>query len=153
MKRNANLYMLETLLREIAEYHRWLAEFPDVCLVLENLHARSSTTSLAGAAHVQYRAVNRLRDELRAMRYPNKEVHGAMEAVRANTIAWAVSRWKDEVAARPLVNVHRAALDQSWRQVIMHFGGDPDKLLGLSHLALVMDARAAGVRLEEHGKQ
>lgn len=46
-------------------------------------------------------------------------------------LCWAVSRWKAEVENRPLVNVHRRALDDTWRQVIRHLGGDPDDLLGM----------------------
>jgi len=61
----------------------------------------------------------------------------ADESFNANGLAWAVSRWQAEVSLRPLVNVHRRALDDTWRQVIRYFGGDPAKLLGPSHDALV----------------
>jgi hypothetical protein len=57
----------------------------------------------------------------------------AMDAANRNGLAWAVSRWSDEVSRRPLINVHRRSLDDTWRQVIRYFGGDPEKLLGLSH--------------------
>jgi hypothetical protein len=57
----------------------------------------------------------------------------AMEAHAANGLAWAVSRWQAEVSQRPLVNVHRRTLDDTWRQVVRYFDGDPDKLLGASH--------------------
>ena len=46
-------------------------------------------------------------------------------------VAWAVERWNAEVRNRPLENIHRAALDTTWRQVIRYFGGDPDALLPL----------------------
>jgi hypothetical protein len=55
-----------------------------------------------------------------------------MAAVRE----YAVSRWKAEVDLRPLENKHRRTLDDVWRQVISHTGGDPEALLGLSHDAL-----------------
>jgi hypothetical protein len=57
----------------------------------------------------------------------------AMEAHAANGLAWAVSRWQAEVSQRPPVNVHRRTLDDTWRQVVRYFGGDPGKLLGASH--------------------
>jgi hypothetical protein len=65
----------------------------------------------------------------------------AMDAHQANGLAWAVSRWQTEVSQRPLVNVHRRTLDDTWRQVVRYFGGDPDNLLGPAH-----DALAAGVK-------
>lgn len=67
----------------------------------------------------------------------------ALESFNANSVAWAVSRWRDEVANRPLVNVHRRTLDDVWRQVIRHFGGDPDKLIGPSHDTLLMREQEA----------
>lgn len=47
--------------------------------------------------------------------------------------AWAVSRWVAEVKDRPLQNVHRRTLDDTWRQVIRHFGGDDVALCGPTH--------------------
>lgn len=61
------------------------------------------------------------------------------EAHQKNGLAWAVNCWVQEVKYRPLINVHRRTLDDTWRQVIRYFGGDPDKLIGPSHDAL-MDA-------------
>jgi hypothetical protein len=46
---------------------------------------------------------------------------------------WAVERWNAEVANRPLRNVHRRTLDDTWRQVIRRAGGNPDELIGPSH--------------------
>lgn len=48
-------------------------------------------------------------------------------------ISWAVAKWREEVANRPLRNVHRRALDTTWRQVMRFGGGDPEKLVGPSH--------------------
>lgn len=62
----------------------------------------------------------------------------AEQSFNANAVAWAVSCWQAEVALRPLVNVHRRTLDGTWRQVIRHFGGDPEKLIGPSHDTLLM---------------
>lgn len=56
---------------------------------------------------------------------------------KGDALEWAVSRWLDEVSDRPLVNVHRRTLDDTWRQVIRHFGGDPDTLVGPSHDAQI----------------
>lgn len=65
------------------------------------------------------------------------------DSFNKNGLAWAVSRWNDEVKHRPLVNVHRRTLDDTWRQVIRYFGGDPDKLIGPSHDMLMMQAQEA----------
>lgn len=46
---------------------------------------------------------------------------------------WAVAEWKAQVSQRPLVNVHRRTLDDVWRQVIRHFGGDDVVLCGPRH--------------------
>lgn len=54
-------------------------------------------------------------------------------ATREAVIAWAVARWQSEVANRPLQNVHRRALDTTWRQVIRHLGGDDVMLCGPAH--------------------
>lgn len=59
---------------------------------------------------------------------------------RADAVAWAVSRWRAEVEHRPLVNKNRRPLDDAWRQVIRHFGGDPDMLVGPSHDELCAEA-------------
>lgn len=58
---------LDALRREIAEYHRWLAEFPAVCRVLENIMLRVEQP-LPGTELARYRSISNLRDELRAMR-------------------------------------------------------------------------------------
>jgi hypothetical protein len=57
----------------------------------------------------------------------------SMTRVEGDHLQWAVERWEAEVKNRPLTNVHRRTLDTTWRQVIRHFGGDPDVLVGLSH--------------------
>lgn len=56
---------------------------------------------------------------------------------RDKAVAWAASRWTAEVANRPLQNVHRRALDGTWRQVIRHFGGDDEALCGPRHQELI----------------
>lgn len=48
-------------------------------------------------------------------------------------LAWAVERWFAEVANRPLKNIHRRTLDDTWRQVMRHCGGDPVELCGPAH--------------------
>ncbi|MBR8201657.1 hypothetical protein [Burkholderia vietnamiensis] len=56
---------------------------------------------------------------------------------RAAMLAWAVERWDAEVKNRPLINVHRRSLDDTWRQVIRHCGGDDVSLIGPRHDALL----------------
>ncbi|WP_239687113.1 Lar family restriction alleviation protein, partial [Burkholderia cenocepacia] len=48
-------------------------------------------------------------------------------------LEWAVGRWEAEVKNRPLINVHRRSLDDTWRQVIRQCGGDDVSLLGPRH--------------------
>lgn len=57
------------------------------------------------------------------------------------TIAWAVDRWEKEVKNRSLNNVHRRTLDDTWRQVIKHHGGNPNELLGPAHDMMVWAER------------
>jgi hypothetical protein len=46
---------------------------------------------------------------------------------------WVAERWHAEVANRPLVNVHRRSLDDTWRQVFRHLGFDDEARLGPRH--------------------
>jgi hypothetical protein len=58
----------------------------------------------------------------------------AAEAGAPNLLLeWAVSRWRDEVQHRPLINKNRRPLDDCWRQVIRYAGGDPVELCGPAH--------------------
>lgn len=57
---------------------------------------------------------------------------------------WAIERWQSEVAHRPLQNIHRRTLDDTWRQVIRHFGGDDELICGPRHDELVDIAAEAG---------
>ena len=52
-------------------------------------------------------------------------------------LEWAVERWNSEVANRPLINIHRRSLDDTWRQLIRKLGGDPNELLGPDHSSLL----------------
>lgn len=61
----------------------------------------------------------------------------ALQAQSGALLNWAVTRWTVEVKDRPLVNIHRRALDDTWRQVIRFAGGDPVKLVGPLHDDLV----------------
>ena len=79
-----------------------------------------------GVSEVAIRVQEIRLDQLRTLAQQPAAVDGA--AVR-----WAVERWNDEVANRPLVNVHRRTLDITWRQVIRHFGGDDVALCGPRH--------------------
>ncbi|WP_216826724.1 hypothetical protein [Pseudomonas aeruginosa] len=55
-------------------------------------------------------------------------------------LEWAVDRWHAEVSQRPLTNVHRRALDDTWRQVIRRAGGDTGLLCGPGHDELLAAA-------------
>ncbi|MBU9534738.1 hypothetical protein KTE49_30365, partial [Burkholderia multivorans] len=67
------------------------------------------------------------------VRQPFPESVAASADERAALMAWAVDRWDAEVNNRPLINVHRRSLDDTWRQVIRHCGGDDVSLLGPRH--------------------
>jgi len=72
-----------------------------------------------------------------AIRYGDaREAAGYARAVAA-VRDYAVMRWKAEVDLRPLENKHRRTMDDVWRQVISHTGGDPVALIGPCHDALV----------------
>lgn len=60
------LDQLDALKREIAEYHRWLAEYPVVCRVLENIMLRIERP-LPGTDQTRYRSISNLREELRVI--------------------------------------------------------------------------------------
>jgi hypothetical protein len=62
-------------------------------------------------------------------------------STKEDHLEWAVTRWHDEVEARPLKNAHRRTLDDTWRQVIRHHGGDPDALLPLPAHDILVEGR------------
>jgi hypothetical protein len=66
----------------------------------------------------------------------------ADEAAMIALREWAVSRWRDEVEHRPLVNKNRRPLDDAWRQVMRYAGLDPDEAVGPAHDVLVQAAPA-----------
>ena len=59
---------------------------------------------------------------------------------RADLLDWAVERWHAEVSQRPLVNVNRRSIDDTWRQIIRKLGGDPVDLCGPDHDTLLASA-------------
>lgn len=69
----------------------------------------------------------------RIMEQSFKEAQVQLERTTSDLIAWAVLRWWEEVKCRPLDNVHRRALDDTWRQVIRYAGGDDRQLCGPTH--------------------
>ncbi|WP_257827898.1 hypothetical protein [Burkholderia glumae] len=77
-----------------------------------------------------------LRDWQKAGR-PGVPATPATADERAALLQWATERWDAEVKHRPLINVHRRSLDDTWRQVIRHCGGDDVSLLGPRHDALL----------------
>ncbi|MFE1574259.1 hypothetical protein ACFIQG_21010 [Comamonas odontotermitis] len=68
----------------------------------------------------------------------------APQAQPADALDWAVQRWNDEVCNRPMVNIHRRSLDDTWRQVITYLGGDAEKLIGPAHDDLLAAAQEGG---------
>ncbi|HET9819600.1 MAG TPA: hypothetical protein VFP92_10585 [Rhodanobacteraceae bacterium] len=66
------------------------------------------------------------------------------DAKDAALLGWAVSRWNAEVLHHPLVNVHRRTLDDTWRQVIRHAGGDDVVMCGPRHDDLAAMAKESG---------
>ena len=73
------------------------------------------------------------------MRAVDREMHQ-----RADLLDWAVERWYAEVSQRPLHNVHRRSIDDTWRQVIRRLGGDPAELCGPDHDTLIAAGPSAG---------
>lgn len=59
----------------------------------------------------------------------------------ADDLAWAVGRWQAEVEHRSLSNAYRRVLDDTWRQVIRHMGGDDRELCGPPHDELLQEAQ------------
>lgn len=59
---------------------------------------------------------------------------------KALMIDWAVDCWYNEVYNRPLVNVHRRTLDDTWRQVLSYLGADVEELIGPAHDTLLRDS-------------
>ena len=57
----------------------------------------------------------------------------AAEKAKAELLQWALERWAAEVKNRPMMNVHRRSLDDTWRQVIRYAGGDDLALVGPPH--------------------
>ncbi|PWB21363.1 hypothetical protein DCO45_02905 [Comamonas sp. JNW] len=76
-------------------------------------------------------------------------IRTAPQAQPAGALDWAVQRWNDEVRNRPLVNIHRRSLDNTWRQVITYLGGDAEKLIGPSHDDLLAAAQEGGHAAKE----
>jgi len=68
---------------------------------------------------------------------------------KAETLRWAVRRWEAEVSLRPLINVNRRALDDTWRQIVRYCDGDAAALLGPKHGELLAQQPA---RASEAGK-
>jgi hypothetical protein len=60
---------------------------------------------------------------------------------KPDLLEWAVSRWREEVLKRPLGNIHRRTLDDTWRQVIRQLGGDDRDLVGPPHDELLESFR------------
>lgn len=57
---------------------------------------------------------------------------------------WAVKSWHEQVAHRPMENVHRRTLDSVWRQVIRFSGEDPQSIIGPSHDDLLHSEQKPG---------
>lgn len=120
-----------------------LVELDDLARAAARLFARLNQPSTKDADYDAYSDMSS--DVVRRTPLALKAARAALARTQApaSPVAWAVSRWHAEVANRPLINVHRRSLDDAWRQVIRHFGGDPDALIGPAHDALVAAAPAS----------
>jgi len=65
------------------------------------------------------------------------KIADAIIAALPDHVRWAAEQWHMEVANRPLINIHRRTLDDTWRKVIKHHGGDDVFLCGPKHDDLV----------------
>jgi hypothetical protein len=84
---------------------------------------------------------------LEAIAVPQAAPQGGVDAAITrdeSLLAWAISKWHDEVANRPLQNVHRRALDGTWRQVVRYAGGNDEELLGPRHDDALLARRQEG---------
>ncbi|KRA74229.1 hypothetical protein ASD78_12095 [Lysobacter sp. Root667] len=77
-----------------------------------------------------------------ARKHPAEAATAIAPAVPKGMLAWALERWFEQVAHRPLVNVHRRSLDSVWRQVMRYCGADDVVLCGPRHDELVAESRA-----------
>ncbi|HCF1959547.1 hypothetical protein [Pseudomonas aeruginosa] len=143
----------------------------DLCRFLAKLYCeldglRYSTAKLpaeqiADALIFKWPVLQGARNQLNIKRiseqpYDESKLHSAIAAMLAaapgnsaqhsvpELLEWAVGRWHAEVSLRPLINVHRRALDDTWRQVIRRLGGDTGLLCGPSHDELLAAAPAQG---------
>lgn len=139
----------------------------DLCRFLAKLYCeldglRYSTAKLpaeqiADALIFKWPVLQGARNQLNIKRiseqpYDESKLHSAIAAMLAaapgnsaqhsvpELLEWAVGRWHAEVSLRPLINVHRRALDDTWRQVIRRLGGDTGLLCGPSHDELLAAA-------------
>lgn len=56
---------------------------------------------------------------------------------------WSVRMWREEVEHRPLVNIHRARLDATWRTVMQRAGLVPNEVVGPAALAAPVEVQAS----------
>lgn len=61
------------------------------------------------------------------------ELRAEIAESKGELLDWAVERWHSEVSQRPMHNVHRRSLDDTWRQIIRRLGGDTGLLCGPAH--------------------
>jgi hypothetical protein len=93
---------------------------------------KSANEAMHGEIKELRAGIERLTNALKEMYVTDIGLRAEVERLRA-PVAWAVARWEAEVKDRPLQNIHRRTLDDTWRQVIRHFEGDDRALCGPSH--------------------
>lgn len=103
--------------------------------VLASLPRRQALSNLARDGELIASGWNACIDELNRLSLSVEQVSSLLE--------WAVGRWEAEVSLRPLHNVHRRSLDDTWRQVIRRIGGDDKALCGPVHDELFAAHRQA----------
>lgn len=109
---------------EPVKYRLWFNEAGEPIADIE-----SPDQDIRLATAIQHR--DGFRRQLEDLRHEMDDLEADFSEQQMKSVEWAVEKWMAEVANRPLVNVHRRTLDDTWRTVIKHFGGDDSKLLPL----------------------
>ncbi|WP_236234482.1 hypothetical protein, partial [Pseudomonas tohonis] len=108
---------------------------------LTNLQPHIVQACYPGRARFIYNYVDPVIERLRAVEAIPPQQPDAV-SVPKELLEWAVERWHEEVSQRPLANVHRRTLDDTWRQIITKLGGDHGLLCGPRHDALLSTRQA-----------
>ncbi len=139
----------EDELMAVAQHERIVASRWERAMDLMGEHVARISDKLAAERDAALARVEQQERTIAGMNEAHAKLAGLYEAAQAQhsvpeLLEWAVGRWHAEVSLRPLINVHRRALDDTWRQVIRRLGGDTGLLCGPSHDELLAAAPAQG---------